>query len=205
MPLSQPPPCAAPALAQQAAELAQAPVFKAELHVLLETYDEGDIVFNEIFQPLRSYELPVGQQCLDGRRPEQAQIAPHQRDALRRGGGAPMLQQRPQHRNTEPAGHYGQDQDVHVRLAQLPVAPVQRQQLRALEVQKAQDQPCRQISVQTDMLEEALQAAIFRGVQCRAGELARQMRQVHRPTVRQPHEQNRQRLQTRLAQIKMRA
>ena len=50
------------------------------------------------------------------------------------------------------------------------------------------------------MLEEALQAAIFRGVQCRAGEQARQMRQVHRPTVRQPHEQNRQRLQTRLAE-----
>jgi hypothetical protein len=70
---------------------------------------EGDVVFNEKFHPLGTDELAIRQQRLNGGRPEQAQIPFHQRDPLRGGGIACVVQQHPHQRHSKPSRDNGQN------------------------------------------------------------------------------------------------
>ena len=73
------------ALVHQRAEQPQhAVVFGADLQVLTQADDERDIVFIEEFQPSCTDELPVGEQGVNRGYLEQAQVATHQFNALRR-------------------------------------------------------------------------------------------------------------------------
>jgi len=97
----------------------------------------------------------------------------------------------------------GQNQHVHIARPQFPVGPVKCQQLRAAELQHPHDQLRTNVTVQTDMLEEALKAAVIRRVSRVTRELAGQMREVHRPAVRQAEQKHSQGLEPRLAQVEM--
>jgi uncharacterized protein with von Willebrand factor type A (vWA) domain len=89
------------------------------------------------------------------------------------------------------------------RIAQ--AAAVERQQLRPVELQHSHDQSSRQVCIQSFELKKLLQTPVVRRMQRVARKLARQMAEVHCPSIRKTYKQNCQRLNTLLTQSKMRA
>ena len=85
----------------------------------------------------------------------------------------------------------------------LPVGPVQAQDPRRLDPQPLDNEQRRPVPVETHILEKPLQAAIRRRDQRRPGKLAGDVTQIDRAAVDQTQNQQRQRLHTRLAEIKM--
>lgn len=205
-------PCSAAVLSQEGGEIAHTPVFALEPHVFLEADHEGDVVFIQEFDPLRADELPIRQDRLDRGRAEEAHVHFHQIDPLLGVGTATVIEQCPHQGHPKPACHDRQDENVHLARSERPLCPIKRKQpwppkfreMRRLpKVQYPHNQPGGYVRVEPDELKEPLQAAIVRGVQGRARELARQMRQVDRAPIRQPDQQHRQCLKPRLSKFEM--
>jgi hypothetical protein len=118
--------------------------------------------------------------------------------------GPGLVENRPHQRNPKALGGNRQHQNVHLVPPDLPVGPVQAQDPRRLELQELDHGQRQPVSLQRDILEEALQTAIAGAELGAAATLRGQMAQVHRAGVDQADDQPGQRLQPRLAEFKVR-
>ena len=192
----------AAAFSQPRAQREAAAVLGGDDHLLLHADREGKVVFLEEIHPFEPDELPVRKQQPDACRPEDRQVAPHQRDPLAAvAGAAVVVEHAPDQWHARPSGDHGQHQDVDVARPALPLRAVEREMPRTVEPQEPDHQRRRPILSEPDMLEEPLQPAVGRGDQRRARPLAGQMAEIHRPGTDHTDDDQAQRLQTALAQV----
>ena len=84
-----------------------------------------------------------------------------QANALWRRNVAGMVQKRPHQRDFESACNNGRNQNIDVALSEFPVGPVQGKKCWSYEIEQANNQLGNHISMQRDVFEKALKAAIF--------------------------------------------
>jgi len=95
----------------------------------------------------------------------------------------------------------GEDEEVHVAPADLPVGPVERQRPVAAQPEHLADQRQRPVGSEIDMLEEPLQPAVGRGDLHAPRTLAGDVAEVDRPGADHADHEKAERLQTGLAQV----
>lgn len=178
------------------------PSARATRFVLLDADGEWDLVVDQEFDPIGANELAIGEQQLDRGRAEQAQIALHQFDALAAVAVALAIDHRPQQRHAEAPRHDGQHENVDVLAADLPVGAVERQVFGPRQVQHPYHDLCDNRLIQPDRFEKSLQAPVVRPVLRRSREMARNMAQIDRTALDQPHNE-RPAFQPRIAKREM--
>jgi hypothetical protein len=95
--------------------------------IFLHADRERNVLVLEEFEPFLSDELSVRQEHPDCRCIEAREKTLHQGDALPRGAVARVVQKGPHERSAVALGHYGQDENIDVGLADFPVRAIEAQ------------------------------------------------------------------------------
>lgn len=171
---------------------------------LLQPDGEGDLVLQQEGKPFLANEFSVREEHAHSGRIETGQIAFHQGNPLGRRAVAGMREQGPHQGNTKSLGDDGQDQHVHVGLADLPIGPVQAEVPTLWPADQCDHEADGPILGQANVLEKPLQPTVGRCNHDGSRPFACDVRQVHGSGANHTQNQQAKRLQAGLAQGQMR-